>query len=275
VPTAKGVTTALTAIFTVVVRSTKFERSVVRTLQKPCIEISLDKELAMITNKLGETEMIQHNTDIPQSQAAIVVGLGLLIMAIAAFFANFFVLETLVVPEDAAKTVSNIMENQMLFRFSIAGFVVVLLCDVLVAWALYVFLKPVNQSLSMLAAIFRLVYTAIFAAALFNLANAFQLVSGAEQLSVFTAEQLQAQVMMSLESFQYGWLIALVFFGFHLLVLGYVVMKSVYVPKVLGVLLLVAGFAYIVDSFAHFLLPNYADYKTLFLLIVAVPGILG
>jgi hypothetical protein len=196
-------------------------------------------------------------------------------MAIIAFFANFSVIQGLVVPEDAAKTTSNIMANQLLFRLGIAGFIVVLICDVLVAWALYVFLKPVNQNLSLLAAIFRFVYTTIFATALFNLSNAFQLVSGAEPLGAFTAEQVQAQVMMSLESFQYAWQIALVFFAFHLLVLGYVVMKSNYVPKVLGVLLLIAGFAYTLDSFAHFLLANYADFKTLFLIMVAVPAILG
>jgi hypothetical protein len=229
----------------------------------------------MTTYKLGKIDMKNQLSDVPQKQSAIVAGLGLLIMAILAFFANFFVVQGLVVPEDAAKTMSNIMANQMLFRLGIAGFVVVLICDVLVAWALYIFLKPINQSLSMLAAIFRWVYTAIFAAALFNLSNAFQLLSGAEYLNTFTAEQLQAQVMMSLESFQYGWLIALVFFSFHLLVLGYVVMKSSYVPKVLGVLLLVAGFAYTLDSFARFLLPNYADYQTLFLLIVAVPATIG
>jgi Domain of unknown function (DUF4386) len=233
------------------------------------------KELAMTTYKLGKIDIENQRSDTSQRQAAMIAGLGLLIMAIIAFFANFSVIQGLVVPEDAAKTVSNIMANQMLFRLGIAGFVVVLICDVLVAWALYVFLKPVNQSLSMLAATFRLVYTAIFAAALFNLANAFQLVSGASYLNTFTAAQLQAQVMMSLESFQYAWQIGLVFFGFHLLVLGYVVVKSSYVPKVLGVLLVIAGFAYPLDSFAHFLLANYADYKTFFLIIVAVPGILG
>jgi Domain of unknown function (DUF4386) len=228
----------------------------------------------MTTDKLGETEMIKYNTGTPQRQAAIVAGFGLLIMAIIAFFANFFILEGLVVPEDAAKTVSNIMANGMLFRLGIAGFIVVLICDVLVAWALYIFLKPVNQSLSLLAAIFRLVYTAIFAAALFDLANVLQLLNGAEYINALS-EQLQAQVMMSLESFNYGWQIGLVFFGCHLLVLGYVMMKSSYVPKVLGVLLLVAGFAYTIDGFAHFLLPNYTDYKTLFLLMVALPGTIG
>lgn len=229
----------------------------------------------MTTYKLGKTSTKNQNSDLPQRQAAIVAGLGLLIMAFLAFFANFFVIQGLVVPEDAGKTVGNIMANQMLFRLGIAGFLVVLICDVLVAWALYIFLKPVNQSLSLLAAIFRLVYTAIFAAASFSLSNAFQLVSRASYLNTFTAEQLQVQVMMSLESFQYAWQMALTFFGFHLLFLGYVVMKSSYVPKVLGVLLLVAGFAYTLDSFAHFLLANYADYKTFFLLIVALPAIIG
>jgi Domain of unknown function (DUF4386) len=229
----------------------------------------------MTTYKLGKIDMANQSSDVPQSQAAIVAGLGLLIMAIIAFFANFSVIQGLVVPDDAAKTMSNIMENQMLFRFGIAGFLVVLICDVLVAWALYVFLKPVNQSLSVLAAIFRLVYTAIFGVMLLQLSNALQWLQGAAHLSAISVEQVQAQVMMSLESFSYGWQIALVFFGCHLLVLGYVVMKSSYVPKVLGVLLLVAGFAYTLDGFAHFLLANYADYKTLFLLLVAPSAILG
>jgi Domain of unknown function (DUF4386) len=229
----------------------------------------------MTANKLGTIQIKNQIADTSQRQVAMIAGLGLLIMAIIAFFASFSVIQGLVVPEDAAKTVSNIMANQLLFRFGIAGFVVVLICDVLVAWALYIFLKPVNQSLSLLAAIFRLVYTAIFGVVLLQLSNALQWLQGATHLSASSVEQLQAQVMMSLESFQYGWQIALVFFGCHLLVLGYIVMKSSYVPKVLGVLLLVAGFAYTLDGFAHFLLVNYADYKTLFLLMVAPSAIIG
>jgi hypothetical protein len=229
----------------------------------------------MTTYKLGEINMKNQLTDTPQSKAAMVAGIGLLVMAILAFFANFFVLENLVIPDDAAKTVSNFTANEMLFRLGIAGFFVVLICDVLVAWALYVFLKPANQNHSLLAAIFRLVYTAIFAVALFFLANVLQLLNASELSSALTANELQTQVMMLLESFQYGWQIGLVFFGCHLLVLGYTVMKSNYVPKVLGVLLLVAGFAYTLDSFAHFLLANYANYETLFLILVAPSAIIG
>jgi hypothetical protein len=226
----------------------------------------------MTTYNLGEINMKTQSTDTPQRRAAMIAGLGLLIMAVTAFFANFFVLENLVTPEDARQTVSNIMANEMLFRLGVVGFIIVLICDVLVAWALYLFFKPVSQSLSLLAAVFRLVYTAIFGAALFNLANVLPLLSGVE---TFTPNGLQAQVMLSLESFHTGWLIGLVFFGFHLLMLGYMAMKSSYVPKVLGVLLIAASLGYIIDSSAQFLLPNYPDYETLFSLIVAVPGMIG
>jgi hypothetical protein len=214
----------------------------------------------MTTNTLGNIKLKNQGIDTSQSNAARIAGFGLLIMALLAFFANSFVLENLVVPNDAAKTISNLMANEMLFRFGITGFVIVLILDVLVAWALYLFLKPASQSLSLLAATFRWVYTAIFAVSLFSLTNVLQLLNG-----VFTANELQSQVMMSLESFQSGWQIGLLFFGCHLLVLGYVVVKSSYVPKILGIFLLVAGFAYTLDSFAHFLLHNYADYENLFL----------
>jgi hypothetical protein len=228
----------------------------------------------MTTYQLGKIDIANQSSDVPQSNAAMIAGLGLLIMAILAFFASFFVLQGLIVPDDAAKTVSNILAKGMLFRLGLASFFIVLILDVLVAWALYVFLKPVNQSLSLLAALFRLVYTAIFGVVLLHLSDALQLLQGAAQ-SAMSVEQVQAQVMMSLESFQFGWQIALVFFGCHLLVLGYTVMKSSYVPKVLGILLLVAGFAYTLNGFAHFLLANYADYKNLFLLLVAPSAIIG
>jgi len=216
--------------------------------------------------------MISHNSDLSQRKAALVAGFGLLIMFFAAIFANFFVIEGLIVPGDAQTTVHNIMANESLFRFGIVSFLIVLICDVLVAWALYVFLKPTNKSLSMLAAWFRLVYTTIFGAALFGLVMVLRLVSGADLLTAFEPNQLYAQVTLFLNAFDYGWLFALVFFGIHLIVLGYLVFKSGHAPKILGVLLVIAGLGYLVDSFAQFLLPNYADYESIFLLIVALPG---
>jgi len=226
----------------------------------------------IIDKKIGKVEIANRTVDISQRTTAIVAGTGLLVMFFAAVFANFFVIDGLIAPGDAERTANNIMANESLFRFGIVSFLIVLICDVLVAWALYVFLNPVNKSLSLLAAWFRLVYTAIFGVALLNLVIVLRLLSTADLLAKFEPNQLHTEIILFLNAFNDGWLIGLVFFGLHLFDLGYLVFKSGYIPRVLGVLLIMASFGYLIDSFAHFLLPNYADYEAIFLLIVAVPG---
>jgi len=195
--------------------------------------------------------------DISLRKAAIIAGLGLLIMAILAPIANFGVLQNLIVPGDAEITANTIMASVGLFRIGIICFLIVAILDVVVAWALYVLLKPVNESLSLLAAWFRVVYGAIFAIALSNLFIIVQLLNGDNYLKAFETNQLQAQVMLFLNAFRNGWDIGLVLFGIHLFVLGYLVFRSGYIPKFLGILLIVAALGYLMDGFGKFLLPNY------------------
>jgi hypothetical protein len=202
-------------------------------------------------------------------------GFGLLLMAILAIFSNFFVIESLIIPGDATTTANNIIANELLFRSGMASFIIVLILDVLVAWALYVLLKPVNKNLALLAAWFRLIYTAIFGVALYNLLSVLQILSGADYLTVFETDQLHAQVMLFINAFNNGWLIGLVFFGFHLFVVGYLIVKSGFMPRILGILLIMSSMGYLLDNFAKLLLSNYTDYETIFLLIVAVPGVIG
>lgn len=230
--------------------------------------------LIIQSNELKEIQMTNKIPDISQRKAAIVAGFAYLIIFILAIFANFFVLERLVVLGDATTTANNIMTNELLFRIGIFSFIVVAILDVVVAWALYVLLKPVNKSLSLLAAWFRLAYVAIFGIALHNFFSVLQLLSSADQ-TVFEPNQLHAQIMLFLNAYNYGWLIGLVFFGLHLFVLGYLIFKSGYIPRILGVLLIFASLGYIIDSFANFLLPNYTNYEAIFLLIVAVPAIIA
>lgn len=220
--------------------------------------------------------MTNRNNETPPLHYSRVAGVGLLLMAILAMFSNFSVLEGLIVFDDAAATATNIMTNEMLFRTGFISFVIVLILDVLLAWALYVLLKPVNKNLAMLAAWFRLVYTAIFGFALHNFLGVLQLLSGTEYLAAFTPEQIHAQVLSLIDAFNNGWLIGLVFFGFHLFVVGYLIIRSGgYMPRLIGIFLVIASAGYLIDSFAHFLLTNYTDYKTIFLLIVAIPGVIG
>jgi len=207
--------------------------------------------------KKGEIEMTNRIADISLRKAAIVAGFGLLIMTIFAVFADFFVFQKLIVPGNATTTANNIMADEMLFRTGICSFLIVIICDVTVAWALYIFLKPVNKSLSLLTAWFRLVYATIFGIALVNYLSIFQLLNGADHLTVFEPTQLHAQVMLYLNAFSNGWAIGFVFFGFHLALLGYLVFTSDYIPRILGGLLIIAGLGYLIDNFGKFLLPNY------------------
>jgi hypothetical protein len=195
--------------------------------------------------------------DMSLHKAAIVAGIGLLIMTIFAIFANFFVFQKLIIPGDATTTANNIMTNEMQFRIGICSFLIVIICDVVVAWALYVFLKPVNKSLSLLAALFRLVYATIFAIALVNYYSVFQLLSGSDYLAIFETSKLHAQVMLSINAFRDGWAVGFVFFGLHLALLGYLVFRSDYIPRILGILLIVAGIGYLIDNFGKFLFPNF------------------
>ena len=189
---------------------------------------------------------------------ALVAGLGLLIMAILAPLAVFGVLDTLVVTDDPAATFDNISASEGLFRSGIAAFLIVIMLDVVVAWALYVLLRPVNRTIALLTAWLRLAFAAVFASALINLLDAAQLVASAEQ-STLQPEQLHAQVMSSIASFDYGWTgIALAIFGLHLFGLGYLLFKSSDFPMFLGALVILAGAGYLVDSFGTILVPEYA-----------------
>ena len=212
---------------------------------------------------------------IPLKNTARIAGIGYLIIFITGIFSNFFVLENLIVPDNAVATANNIINNDTLYRIGIFSFIIMVIFDVLLAWALYVIFIPVNKYLSLLSGWLRLVNATIFGIALINLLNVLQFLNGAAYLKVFTLERLYARVLLSLSSFNVTWLIGLVFFGFHLLILGYLIYTSGCFPKPIGILLVLAGIGYLIDSFANFLLPFYADYKDIFLIIVIIPGIIG
>ena len=201
-----------------------------------------------------------------------IAGFGLLIMTIVAIFPYFFVFQRLIVPGDAATTADNIMANELLFRMASASWLIVLILDVVVAWALYVLLKPGNKSLSLLMAWGRLVYTTIKGTTLLIIFIVLELLSGADYLTVFETDQLHALVLPFLNGYSYGASIGGVFFGFHLFVLGYLVFKSGYIPKILGVLLIIASLGYLIVNFGNFLFP---DYEAIILKVFTLPNALG
>jgi len=189
--------------------------------------------------------------------SAIVAGIGLILMAILAPIANFSILQNLIVADDAAGTVSNIFSAQGSFRMAIAIFAIVAVLDIIVAWGLYVLLRPVNKSLSLLTAWFRIVYAAMLGFVLVNLLSVLQLAGNADYLTLFGSDQISGMVMLSLSNFNTGWQLSLIIFGFHLLLLGYLLFKAGYMRKVLGILLVIAALGYLTDGFATLLSPGY------------------
>ncbi len=206
---------------------------------------------------MNTNENASPTAELSLRSAAMIAGAGLLLMAILAPFALFNTYQNVFIAADAQATAENIMALGAMFNIGIFLFLIVAILDIVVAWALYILLKPVNKSLSLLAAWFRLAYAPIFALALNHLLNASQLLSGAKYLNAFETDQLYAQAMLSLSAFKNGWDIGLVIFGLHLLILGYLTFKSEFIPKWLSVLIVVSGLGYMADSFGKFILPNY------------------
>jgi hypothetical protein len=195
--------------------------------------------------------------DHSQRNVALAAAFGLLFMALLAPFAQFGVMQTLVVPGDAVATTSNIVASAGLFRAAIAAFLIVAILDVVVAAGLYAVLRRANESLALLAAWLRVAYAAVFAFALVNLLNVAQLVQGAGATAL-SAAQLQTQVASFLASFDNSWDLGLAIFGLHLVVLGALLFKSVDFPNVLGALVILAGAGYLADSFGTILVADYA-----------------
>jgi Domain of unknown function (DUF4386) len=206
---------------------------------------------------------------------AVIAGVGYVVLFVLGIFANFFVREGLVVGGDAAQSAANILESESLFRWGMVSFLAIFVIDVVVAWALYVLFKRVSQELSLVTAWFRIVYTVFLGVAVIFLYQALQLISGASFLTVFDTGQLEAQALVALDTFNSTWLIGLLAFGVHLVLLGWLLVRSHAAPRLLGYVLMVAGAAYVADTTAHTLLSNYVDHETVFLAIVAIPSVIA
>lgn len=213
--------------------------------------------------------------EIPARRAAVIAGIGYLAIFVLAVFANFFVRTGLVEPGDAAATAANVRDSIGLFRAGFVSFLAIFVIDVVVAWALYIVFRSVSRDVSLVTAWFRLVYTVFLGVALIPWFRAIELSSGEPFLSAFDPAQIDAQVMLALDSFNHAWLIGLACFGLHLAILGALIRRATGVPRALGLVLMVAGAAYVVDTVANAVLADYAAVEDLFLAIVAIPSVVG
>ena len=181
--------------------------------------------------------------------AAVIAGAALTLMAALAGFGNFVAVQGLVTPGDAATTANDILASEGMFRLGVASLYLAALLDVVVAWALLRVFSPVNADLSRLDAWLRLAYAAVFMVAVSQLAGIPTVLREPGNAREFTTQQLQAQALAKVDAFHDVWFAGLVLFGVHLVLAGYLAYRSGFVPRVIGVLLVVAGAGYTFDSF--------------------------
>ena len=197
-----------------------------------------------------------------------IAGVLFLLSLIAGGFGEAYVPAKLIVSADPTATVANLRNFDFLYRLGFASFLIESLCDTALTLILYVLLKPVNKQLSLLAAFFGLMGTATFAVAeLFYFAP--QLILGRAYLNNFTPDQVNSLVLLSLKFYGYAGMIFTAYYGMAWIIRSYLIFRSSYLPKLLGVLMAIGGIGFVVRNFLLILAPAYASDV---LLILMFPG---
>ena len=190
-------------------------------------------------------------------------GLAYLLIIVAGAFGEMYVRNSIIVSGNATTTAGNILANPLLWRIGIAGDLLMHVCDVVVMMCIYVLLKPVNKNLALLAMLFNLIQTSVLVANKLNLLMPLLLLDNANYLNAFDPSQLQSLSYLFLKAHGYGFSIGLIFFGFVCLINGYLIFKSGFLPKLIGILIQIAGFCYLINSFAMIIAPKLSNFSLL------------
>lgn len=215
---------------------------------------------------------MKHAAEASPRLRARLTGLLYLVTIVCGIFAEAVVRGNLIVSGDAAATAHNILASESLFRLGYAADLIGVASYIGITLLLYELLAPVNKSVSMLAALFSLVGIATLA--VYTLAHlaALLLLGGQHYLAAFDPKQLQAMALFSLKLHAQGYDVSGLFFGFYCILLGWLIFKSTFLPRTIGVLMAIAGFCYLISSFANFLSPPFANAISDYILL---PGLLG
>ena len=218
-------------------------------------------------NKFKQTTMTSRN------KTARVAGILYLILIIGGIISLAYIPSQLIVRENASKTFENITNSEFLFRIGIVIGIITFLIHILLPLVLYKLLHRVNKFHANLMVIFSLISVTIFFVNILNKFSVLTLINKTEYLEKLGETELQTQVMFHIDSYNNGIQISQIFWGLWLFPFGYLVYKSGFLPKFLGILLMAGCFGYLIIFFGGFL---YSDFnKTIISKIVGYPATLG
>jgi len=202
--------------------------------------------------------MTTRNGELSPQVYARMGGVLYLITIMVGIFNEAYVKGRIVVPGDVTATAANLRSMESLWRIGIAGQMLMVICTVTLTLVLYVLLKPVSKNLALLATFFSLVATAVDSSYLLHLVEALFPLGKAGYLKAFTPDQLSVTASLSLKSHAMGHGIGLLFFGPFFLAAGYLIFRSNYFPRAIGILYQIAGVGYMTNGFVHILAPGFA-----------------
>jgi Domain of unknown function (DUF4386) len=206
---------------------------------------------------MSATAMVRPTPEVSLQAKARIAGGLYLIVIIGGIFAELFVRGRLIVTGDAAATAHNIMAHEFLYRCGFSVELFYLLCNMPLILFLYDLFKVVNRTVALLDAFFSILCTAIEAISLLGHYAPLILLKNDHYLSAYTPEQLQAASYVSILLFEYGFAICLAFFAFSCFAMGYLIYRSALVPRIIGVLLVIEGGLYFLNSYSMFLAPQF------------------
>ncbi len=195
----------------------------------------------------------------PNKKTAHLAGLLYFLVVITGIFSLLYVPSQLIVWSDPAATVANIKSSESLFRLEILSGLLCYIFFLLLPWVLYQLFKGINKKHAVLMVVLAVVSVPISFVNLTHKLDILSLLSEAEYLSVYSVEQIQAQVMLALESYHHGNLVAQAFWGLWLFPFGYLVFKSGFLPKFLGFFLMVGSCGYFLDFIGRIVCSNYGE----------------
>lgn len=204
---------------------------------------------------------------IPNKSTARLAGFFYLLMLVFGGSSEI-IKQTIFISDDLAATAANIMANDFTYRLSFLSSLIMMTSFVFLALVLYKLLGSVNKNIAILMVVLVMVSVPINMLNLLNDYASLHLLSGAEYLSVFEKSQLQAQVMLYHDLYLHGYEIASIFFGLWLIPFGFLVYKSGFLPRTLGILLVAGGCGLFLNVFVHFLFPDSTIVST----ILLIPG---
>jgi hypothetical protein len=206
-----------------------------------------------------------------QAWARLAGALYLVIIVLGAV-EEIFIRGRIVVAGDAVATAANLRAMEPLWRLGIASELFLGICTIVQAVALYVLLRPVQRELALLATFFNFVAIAVETATSLRLIEALYPLGRGAYLSAFSPDQLATLSLLASRAHAHGFGIALLYFGPFFLLAGWLIMRSGYLPRVIGMLYFLPGVAYLASSFALILAPGFAER---FYFEMAGPAVIG